>query len=98
MSNLDVRHPDHGQLLLNMDGEVSGRKAKQIRAHLEACWQCRTELQALQTTVADCVRYRREVLAAGLPPAPARWRPLDFDKVEAELTSQSLSAHLAGWL
>jgi hypothetical protein len=98
MSNLDMRHPDHGQLLLYVDGELSGRKARQIRTHLEACWQCRTELKALETTVADCVRYRKEVLAENLPPAPAQWKALDFDRVEAELASQSLMARLAGWL
>ena len=52
MSRLDMHHPDHGQLLLYLDGELVGRKAKQIRTHLEACWQCRTELQALETTIA----------------------------------------------
>jgi hypothetical protein len=93
-----MHHPDHGQLLLYLDGELAGRKAKQIRTHLEACWQCRTELQALETTIADCVKYRNEMLAASLPPAPAQWKPLDFDRAETELASQSAMARLAAWL
>ncbi|HJZ96942.1 MAG TPA: zf-HC2 domain-containing protein [Candidatus Solibacter sp.] len=97
MSNLDL-HPDQGELLLYLDGELSGRKAKQIRSHLEACWQCRTELQVLEATVADCMKYRKDVVAEGLPPAPAQWKALDFDSVEAELASQSLWSRLAGWL
>jgi hypothetical protein len=98
MSNLDMRHPDQDQLMLYLDGELSGRKAKRIREHLEACWQCRTELQALEATIADCVRYRNEVLAVNLPAAPAQWKPLDFEKAEEELASRPLTAVLAGWL
>ena len=95
MSNLDMRHPDHGQLLLYLDGELSGSKSRQIRAHLEACWQCRTELQALEATVADCVKYRNTVLSQDQP--PAQWKPLDFDRADAELAAQSWTSRLAGW-
>src|SRR5215471_19194836 len=97
MSSFDARHPDHGQLLLYLDGELGGAKTNEIRSHLEACWQCRTELRALEETVGDCVRYRKEVLAETLPPAPAAWKPLDFDGVEAELARQPLRARLAAW-
>src|SRR5690349_21423783 len=95
MSNLNMRHPDHGQLLLYLDGELSGSKSRQIRGHLEACWQCRTELQALEATVADCVKYRNNVLSQTQP--PAQWKPLDFDRIEAELAAQSWTSRLAGW-
>jgi len=95
MSNFEMRHPDDGLLLRYLDGELSGRKARQLRSHLEACWQCRCEVDALQATVADCIRYRKSVLRDGLPPAPAPWRPLDFESVDTELASQSVAARLA---
>ena len=95
MSSLDTRHPDDGLLLRYLDGELPGRKSRRIRAHLEACWQCRSEVETLQATIGDCVRYRKNVLAEGLPPAPAPWKPLDFESVEAELAAQSPAARLA---
>ena len=45
MSNLDVRHPEDGLLLRYLDGELPGRKARQVRTHLEACWQCRAQVR-----------------------------------------------------
>jgi len=70
MSNLDVRHPDDGMLLRYLDGELPGRKARKVCAHLEACWQCRTQSEELQAVIGDCVRYRKNVLAPSLPPPP----------------------------
>ena len=61
MSNLDVRHPDDGLLLRYLDGELPGRKARQVRTHLEACWQCRTQSEELQNVIGECVRYRKNV-------------------------------------
>jgi hypothetical protein len=90
-----MHHVDDELLLRYVDGELSARKSRQVRTHLEACWQCRTELEALQVTIGDCVRYRKSVLAESLPPAPAPWKPLDFEIVEAELASESLAARLA---
>ena len=36
MSSLGMRHPEEGQLLRYLDGELPGRKARQMRKHLEA--------------------------------------------------------------
>jgi hypothetical protein len=98
MTNLTLRHPEEGQLLRYLDGELSRGKAKQLRTHLEACWQCRSQVEALQATVGDCVRYRKNVLGACLPSPPAAWRALDFDKADAELAAQSIFARLANLL
>src|SRR5258707_15513209 len=95
MSNLSMRHPDEGMLLRYLDGELSGRKSRHIRSHLEACWQCRADVQTLETAVGDCVNYRKNVLAECLPPAPGQWKPLDFELAEAELAAQSTMARLA---
>jgi len=95
MSSPALRHSEEELLLRYVDGELSGRKAKQVRAHLEACWQCRTELEAFEATIGECVHYRKNVLAECLAPAPAQWKPLDFDSVDSALVEQSLGARLA---
>ncbi len=76
MSNLFTNHPDDGILLRYSDGELPAREARQVERHLEACWQCRTEFEELKATVAQCMRYRNQVLGAHLPPPPAAWGDL----------------------
>jgi hypothetical protein len=66
-------HPDDGVLLRYLDGELRGRETRRVRAHLEACWQCRCEREALEATVGDCVEYRRKAMAAGMPEPPRPW-------------------------
>jgi hypothetical protein len=85
MSSLAARHPEESLLLRYVDGELPARKMRAIERHLEACWQCRTEIEELQATVADCVRYRKNVLAAHLPPPPNPWPDLarDFARIDA---------------
>jgi hypothetical protein len=76
MSSFDLRHPENDLLLQYLDGELPARKARQVRKHVEACWQCRSELDELQKTVGECVRYRRDLLQSSLPPPPAPWQDL----------------------
>ena len=90
MSKWNPQHLDDGLALRYLDGELPARKARQVRRHLEACWQCRAEIEALETTVADCMRYRKQVLAAQLPEAPNPWADLTraFDRIDTELSSE----------
>ena len=94
MSNFDLRHPDDGLLLRYLDGELPGRKARQVRSHLEACWQCRTQSEELQNVIRECVRYRKNILAPSLPPPPQPWRGLDFARADSELAAQSMFARI----
>ncbi len=96
MSNLEMRHLEDGQLMRYLDGELTRRKSRQVREHLEACWQCRTELEGLQAAVADCVRYRKNVLGACLPPPPEPWQDLSrgFDRIDSALGGGSLAARV----
>jgi hypothetical protein len=67
-----LREPFHlsdQEILLVVDGEVSGRRARQARAHLAACWLCRSRLGELEGTIADFVTLHRRTLGAKLPPA-----------------------------
>jgi hypothetical protein len=85
MSNFELRHPEGDLLLQYLDGELPMRKARQVRKHVEACWQCRSELDELQKTVRECVRYRRDLLQSSLPPPPAPWQDLsrEFARLDA---------------
>jgi len=86
MSSLVMQHPEDGLLLRYIDGELPARKGRQVHRHLEACWQCRTELEELQGTVADCVRYRKNVLEAHLPLPPNPWPDLyrEFARIDSQ--------------
>lgn len=90
MNNLSMRHPEDGLLLRYIDGELPGRKARQIQRHLEACWKCRTEIEELQATVADCMHYRKNVLEAHLPEAPNPWADLsrEFHRIDESFAAE----------
>ena len=95
MSSLSLRHPEDGQLLQYLDGELGRRQSRAIQGHLKACWECRAELEGLQATVNDCVRYRKQVLIPHLPAPPAAWGGLDFARVDAELAGNRSHRALA---
>ena len=44
-------------------------------------------MEALEVTVKDCVRYRKQVMVGCMPEPPRAWSSLDFDRVEAELAT-----------
>jgi len=83
------QHPGEDLLLRYIDGEIAGWKRRQIRRHLEACWQCRGAVEELQQTVADCVRYRKEI-PAYLPAPPRAWSDLagEFARVDAAMAGE----------
>src|SRR5580704_13276904 len=87
MSKPRMVHLEDEQLLRYADGESPARDLVAIRSHLEACWQCREQLEELQNTVGECVRYRKNVLQRHLPPPPAPWADIyrGFGKIDAEL-------------
>jgi hypothetical protein len=96
MSSLQIHHPEDGLLLRYIDGELPSRKVRQVAHHLEACWQCRSEVEQMQGTVADCVRYRKNVLETHLPPPPNPWPDLyrEFARVDAALSEEPWMARL----
>ena len=86
-----MRHPEDEQLLRYADGELPARAAAAIRSHLEACWQFREQLEQLQNTVGECVRYRKNILQRHLPPPPAPWADIyrGFGEIDAALAQAS---------
>jgi anti-sigma factor RsiW len=97
MNRLPVHHPEEGELLRYIDGELARSEAGVVRAHLQACWECRAQVEELQSVIGECVRYRKNMLAPMLPLAPQTWKPLDFESAEAELAGESLVARWARW-
>src|SRR6202171_300351 len=97
MSKPRIVHLEDEQLLRYADGETPARAAAEIRSHLEACWQCREQLEQLQNTVGECVRYRKNILQRHLPPPPAPWTDIyrDFGEMDASLAQASFRERMA---
>jgi len=68
-----TRHPENDQILRYADGELPARAARKVRSHLNACWECRAQLQEIEETISNCVGYRNKVLKSHLPTPPAPW-------------------------
>lgn len=68
MKNADSHLSDQ-QLLLDVEGELSPREENMVRAHLHACWKCRTRRRELENAIADFVRIHQRDLDAKIPPA-----------------------------
>ena len=65
-----AREPHHlsdEDILLAMDGEASRTDAKRVRAHLAACWRCRSRQAELEQTIGDFVSLHRQTLDGELP-------------------------------
>ena len=82
-------HLSDEDLLLVVDGEVSRRRAKQARAHLAACWLCRSRLGELESTIADFVSLHRLTLDPELPGATGSRALLKARLAEAAQPSPS---------
>jgi len=95
MTKHESGHLDDGELLRYTDGEVSSREAKRIRKHLEACWECRTQLDEIERTIGDCVRTRNAVRGQ-MPEPPAPWLDIQrqFERIDEEARQEAWMARL----
>ncbi len=75
-------HPDDGDLLLYLDGELEITKAETTRHHLDSCWTCRMRASNIQNAILE---YARERERWPIPEPPSSWRDLtgDFERVHA---------------
>lgn len=68
-----MKHPDSHlsdeQLLLDVEGELSGHDERLVHAHLSACWNCRARRQEFEGAIADFVRAHKREFAPDLPSA-----------------------------
>jgi hypothetical protein len=61
-------HPSDQLLLQYADGELSPRNAAYVRGHLETCLNCRSQMTAIESTIAELAEIRDETLDPTLPP------------------------------
>jgi hypothetical protein len=62
-------HLSDEQLLRDVDGELPSREEKVVRAHLEACWKCRSRRHELDRGIGDFIGVHQKEFDAKLPPA-----------------------------
>lgn len=86
MSDRQEPHLQDDDLLPLLDGEQPERDAADIRAHVEACWTCRTRMDEMKNTIGEYVRYRDTVRT--LAPPPASWGDLEpaLARIDRSLT------------
>jgi hypothetical protein len=90
-------HVPEDDLLPFLDGELPDKEAKKIRRHLEACWNCRARIEAVERTISAVVEYHNHAYVRGLPPPPGGWRTFDSElKSVAAETRRRLVTD--GWL
>ncbi|MGD0361325.1 MAG: hypothetical protein ABSC93_10675 [Bryobacteraceae bacterium] len=83
-------HPEEGDLLRYCDGELRAEETARVARHLEACWDCRTRLDDLTGTIAEYMRYRRDILEPALPQPPRPWANLRFEFARVEAPKRLL--------
>jgi hypothetical protein len=64
----DNSHVSDQDLLQLSDGELPALQARRIRAHLAACWNCRSRMAEMEGTIGEFVRTYRQTADAVLPP------------------------------
>lgn len=65
---LSMRHVSDEDLVRSADGELSSRRAAEVAAHLESCWDCRARMEDIQSTVTAFVRSHHAEFDGQLPP------------------------------
>ena len=96
MSSLGMQHPTDEQLLYFADGEMAAAATDEVCDHLKACWQCRHELDQIEGTISECVRYRKFVVDTCLPSPPQPWFDIypRLAKIDELETRQRLMARI----
>lgn len=78
MSSPILQHPDEADMMRFLDGELAEREAGAIRRHTDSCWQCRRDLNEMQTAIDAYLRVRD---AVAYPP-PQGWGELHLPVTE----------------
>lgn len=53
-------HISGEDLLLYLDGELPERRKREVRGHLDACWECRARTMSLQSTITEFIKVHRQ--------------------------------------
>jgi uncharacterized coiled-coil protein SlyX len=93
-------HLTDQQLLFYVDGELRTNESTRCRAHLEACWTCRAELDDLQGIIKKIANFRNNVLLPMTPLPPRHWDGLEprMRELGHALAKRSIIKRLRGLL
>lgn len=89
---IEQSHPSDQSILQYADGELSHPRAMQIRRHLAACWDCRSRLSAVESTISNLVQATHRSLDSKIPPIDGPRALLN-----ARLTIEAIEPHPASW-
>src|SRR5438874_1955234 len=64
-SSMMPSHIEDERLITFLDGEAEPDSHKEMLAHLESCWDCRSRLSSVERSIENFLRTRQDVL---LPP------------------------------
>ena len=62
-------HLNDEELLLAIDGELSGSRGEEVEEHLAECWDCRARKQSLERTISNLVEARHGEFDAQVQPS-----------------------------
>jgi hypothetical protein len=85
-----MRHLSDEELVRSADGELSSERSAEVDAHLEACWDCRTRMEDMQSAITSFVRAHRAEFDAQLTPAtgPRALLRARLTQLDSELRSE----------
>lgn len=63
------RHLDDADLISFLDGELDRTEQDYARSHLEGCWNCRSQLLAIQNSIENFLRARKQIMPHEIPPS-----------------------------
>lgn len=89
MSSGMANHPESGQILRLLDGELSAADARNLQRHLESCWHCRRERNEIEGAIDAFVRYRESIWVPRVPPPPRSWPDFQLRCAELDLAAPS---------
>lgn len=96
MNNFSGRseHPSPGVLLRYVDGELGAKHAARLRDHFEACWACRADLEEVQSSIHEYIRFHQKRLGSASAIPPGEWRAFDarLRDLETELGNRAENA------
>ncbi len=71
----EIRHISDEELLSHLDGELSSRRAAEVRWHLQSCWNCRSRAEKMERAISELVDARNAFHSAA--PPPGEWHEFD---------------------
>src|SRR5437879_2835540 len=92
------RHLDDADLISYLDGELTCAEQDYARTHLESCWNCRSQMLAMQNSIESFLRVRKQVLPTEIPPSSQAVAQFRRRLAQHASVPVSLRLRLTTWL